>query len=174
MLYENLYLKLFTVFVANNTEGEVFISGDTLMNGYKDDFAATMNTMVDIDGVTYIRSGDIGYLDEEGFLFLKGRKKRMFKISGLNVYPSEVEKIATSNEDIIDAALEYFEEGKPHLVLFVIKNKYSLKDNELIIEELYSSLESKVLKYSIPSKIIFMDKFPKTNVGKIDHKAFKE
>ena len=94
--------------VPINTIGEVFISGDTLMNGYKGDLDTTNKTMININGETYIRSGDLGHLDDEGFLFLKGRKKRMFKISGLNVYPSEVEKIATDNIDIVDAALEYF------------------------------------------------------------------
>lgn len=154
--------------------GEVFISGDTLMNAYKDDLETTNKTMVDINGKVYIRSGDLGYLDSDGFLFLKGRKKRMFKISGMNVYPSEIEHIATDNNDVIDASLEFFNEPKPHLVLYLIKNKYSLKDEKKIIEELSGILESKVLKYALPSKFIFMESFPKTNVGKIDHSKFKE
>ena len=116
--------------------GEVFISGDTLMNAYKDDLETTNKTMVDINGEVYIRSGDLGYLDSDGVLFLKGRKKRMFKISGMNVYPSEIEHIATDNDDVIDASLEFFNEPKTHLVLYLIKNKYSLKDEKKIIEEL--------------------------------------
>ena len=152
--------------------GEVFISGDTLMNGYNDDLDSTSKTMINYNNKVYIKTGDLGYLDQDGFLFLKGRKKRMFKISGLNVYPSEVEKLATDNNDIIDAALEYFMEPKPHLVLYVIKNKYSDKENSVIINELNKEFESKLIKYSLPSKIVFMDAFPKTNVGKIDHKAF--
>ena len=157
-----------------NEIGEVYVAGNTLMNGYLNDELASKSTIVNIDGVDYIKTGDLGYIDEEGFLFLKGRMKRMFKISGINVYPSEVEKIATDNEDIHDASLEYFNEGKPHMVLFVIKNHNSLKSEEQIKEELMAQLKEKVLKYSLPNKIVFMNEFPKTNVGKIDHKAFKD
>ncbi len=155
-----------------NEIGEVYIKGDTLMNGYLNDETTTNLTMVNIGNETYIKSGDLGYLDEDGFIFLKGRKKRMFKISGINVYPSEIEKISTDNEDVIDASLEFFSEPNPHLILFLIKNKNSLKTNETIKTEIYTLLKQKFLKYSWPSEIIFLDEFPKTNVGKINHQGF--
>lgn len=157
-----------------NKIGEVYVAGDTLMNKYLNDIEATKNTMVNINNKTYIKTGDLGYLDSEGFLFLKGRMKRMFKVSGINVYPSEIEKIATDNKHVHDAALEYFSSPKPHMVLFVIKNNKSSLSNDEIKKIILEDLSKKVLKYSMPSKIIFMDEFPKTNVGKIDHKAFKD
>lgn len=160
--------------LASNEIGEVFVTSNTLMNGYLNDLKATNATIVEIDGTKYVKTGDLGYIDEDGFLFLKGRMKRMFKISGMNVYPSEIEKIVTESEDIYDASLEQFLTPKTHLVLFVIKNKNSLKDEEVIKQEITNMLKDKVLKYSMPSNIVFMDEFPKTNVGKIDHKAFKE
>ena len=156
-----------------NTIGEVYINSNTIMVGYLNDIETTNKTLVDINGVKYVKTGDLGYLDDDNFLFLKGRKKRMFKISGLNVYPNEVEKIASDNNDIIDAALEYFIEPKPHLVLYVIKNKNSNASNYQIEENIMNDLKSKLLKYSLPSKIVFMEAFPKTNVGKIDHSGFK-
>lgn len=154
--------------------GEVYVKGDTLMNEYLSDPQATGMTLVDIDGESCVRTGDLGYLDGDGFLFLKGRMKRVFKISGINVYPSEVEKIATDNEDIIDAAMEFFEEPKPHTVLFVIKSKNTTKTDAQITEEVTAQLTQRLLKYSLPSKLVFMETFPKTNVGKTDHKAFRE
>jgi len=158
--------------VENNVVGEVYIASNTFMNGYLNDYDTTSKTLLNIKGTTYVRSGDLGYLDDDGFLFLKGRKKRMFKISGLNVYPSEVEKIVSDNENIIDAALEYFMEPKPHLILYVIKNKKCCIEDKELSNILMNDLKNKVLKYSLPQKIVFMEEFPKTKVGKINHQGF--
>jgi long-chain acyl-CoA synthetase len=159
--------------VPANTVGEVYVKGDTLMNEYLNDQAATEKTLVQLDGEMWVRTGDLGYLDEDGFLFLKERIKRMFKVSGMNVYPSEVEKIVTDSEDIVDASLEFFESPKPHTVLFVIQNRNSQKSQDALREEIMQTLSARVLKYSLPQKIVFMDQFPQTKVGKIDHKAFQ-
>ena len=170
---------VFKVLDDNNQElkpneiGEVYISGDTLMNGYLNDPISTNKTLINIGGTLFVKTGDLGYLDEEGFLFLKGRKKRIFKISGINVYPIEVEKIVRNINGIKDACLEFFDNG-PHLNLYVIKDKNSNKSNEELTKLIYKDLINKVLKYSIPKNIVFVDEFPKTSVGKIDHKAFKD
>lgn len=156
------------------TTGEVYIAGDTLMNGYLNDPEATAETMVTIDGTTYIRTGDIGYLDEDGFLYIKDRKKRMFKINGMNVYPSEIEKIVTESEHVHNASMEFFETPKPHTILFVIPDKNTKKTEAEIASEIQERIQNRVLKYSYPKKIVFVKEFPKTSVGKVDHKAFKD
>ena len=157
-----------------NEIGEVYITGNTLMNGYLNDINTTNSTLININGINYVKTGDLGYLDNDGFLFLKGRKKRMFKISGINVYPSEIEKIATDLDDILDASLEFYDMPSPHLILFVIKHKDSTKTKEEISKIIYEILNEKVLKYSIPKDIIFIKKFPQTKVGKIDHEKLKD
>ena len=157
------------------TVGEVYIAGNTLMNGYRGDEAATQRTMVELEGKTWVRSGDLGYLDEDGYLFLKSRIKRVFKIAGINIYPAEVEKIATDLvEDVHDAALELFETPKPHLVLFLIRNRESTRTEEEIRALLTRQIGEKLTKYCMPEKIVFLESFPKTKVGKTDHKAFTE
>ena len=159
--------------VSNNVVGEVFINGDTLMNSYLNDLAQTNATLVNIDNKIWVKTGDLGYLDEDGFLFLKGRIKRMFKISGINVYPSEVEKISCQVEGVFDASLEYIEKSKS-LELFIILDKNKTKDINEIKQSIFEKLNYKLLKYSIPKEIIIMDSFPKTKVGKIDHNALVE
>lgn len=157
------------------TVGEVYIAGDTLMNGYRRDPEATSRTVRSIDGKDWIRTGDLGYLDEEGYLFLKGRKKRVFKVAGINVYPAEVEGIATDmQEDVFDAAFVLFETPKPHTVLFLVRNKNSSRSEEEIRALLQTTLEERLLKYSLPQRIVFLKAFPKTAVGKTDHKAFPD
>jgi acyl-coenzyme A synthetase/AMP-(fatty) acid ligase len=84
-----------------------------------------------------------------------------------------VEKIVTDSEDIVDASLEFFESPKPHMVLFVIQNRNSQKSQDALREEIMQTLSARVLKYSLPQKIVFMEQFPQTKVGKIDHKAFQ-
>ena len=161
--------------LPNNEIGEVYISGNTTMNGYLNDIETTNKTLINLDNKLWVKTGDLGYLDNDGFLFLKGRMKRMFKISGINVYPSEVEKIATDLVDYVkDASLEYFDDGKPHMVLFLIKNKQSNKNDNEIIELVTNELNQKLLKYSLPKKIFILDEFPQTRVGKIDHSKFKD
>lgn len=154
--------------------GEVYIAGDTLMNGYYRDAGATARTLVAYDGITWVRSGDLGTLDEDGYLYLKSRIKRVFKIAGVNVYPSEVEKIATDlQDDVRDAALELFETPKPHLTLFLIKNRASTRTDEEIKADILQRIETRLLKYCVPDRIVFLDSFPQTKVGKTDHKAFR-
>jgi len=154
--------------------GEIFISGDTLMIGYRNDPAATAATLPERDGVRWVRTGDLGYRDEDGFFFLRGRKKRVFIISGINVYPTEVEKIATGVEDVFDASLEWFAEPKPHTVLFVIRNRATHRSDEALRDALTAEIARHVLPYAVPRRIVFVDEFPKTRVGKIDHAAFRE
>lgn len=157
------------------TVGEVYVAGDTLMNGYRRDGNATAQTIRQLDGRNWVRTGDLGYLDEEGFLFLKGRKKRVFKVAGINVYPAEVERIATDlQEDIYDAAFILFETPKPHTVLYLVKNRASSRTEEEIRALLQAKLEGRLLKYSLPQQIVFLDTFPKTPIGKTDHKAFAD
>ncbi len=161
--------------LPSGTIGEVYIAGDTLMNGYRGDPETTSRTIRTIDSKTWIRTGDLGYLDEDGYLFLKGRKKRVFKIAGINVYPAEAERIATDlQEDVYDAAFVLFETPKPHTVLFLVRNKHSEKSEAEIRSVLRTRLEERLLKYSLPQSIVFLDSFPKTAVGKTDYKAFRD
>ncbi len=151
--------------------GEVLIGGDTQMQGYRRDPEATARTLVPLDGRVFVRSGDLGLL-KDGFLYLKGRKKRLFKISGMNIYPAEIERLATDNEAIADASLEFFEDPTPHTVLFLIKQKGTRKSDGEIKALLSSLFEERLLKYAHPKEIVFLDEFPKTAIGKTLHGGF--
>jgi long-chain acyl-CoA synthetase len=160
--------------LGHNAVGEVYVGGNTLMNGYLHDQEATAQTVVEVEGRRMIRTGDLGYVDSDGFLFLKGRKKRVFKISGMNVYPAEIEKLVTDNNDVRDASLEFFEEPKPHTVLFVIREQNCQKTEKELAANLMALISQHQLKYALPQRVIFLSSFPQTAVGKIDHSAFRE
>jgi acyl-CoA synthetase (AMP-forming)/AMP-acid ligase II len=85
-----------------NQEGEICVRGPIVMKGYIGNEAATKET-VDTDG--WLHSGDIGYYDEDGFFFITDRKKELIKFKGLQVSPTELEKILLGHPDIQDAAV---------------------------------------------------------------------
>lgn len=144
--------------------GEVWVAGSTLMNGYLGE--------EQIDRQSFIPTGDLGCLDKEGFLWLKGRKKRVFKISGINVYPSEIEQLVCTHPRIINASLEFFPTPAPHTVLYLIKNPDANED--AILGDIRDLLHRNCLAYCLPRSIRFMDKFPETALGKIDHSGFRD
>lgn len=165
LVYEDKILE-------RNEIGEICINSNTMMNGYLNDLIASNDIKIKINEKLYIKSGDLGYIDNEGYIYIKGRKKRVFKISGINVYPLEIEKIVLENNDIFDATMEYFANPKPHTNLYIILNKnYKGNQNELI-SLIYKTLNERLIKYMIPNKIIVLDEFPKTKIGKIDHDKF--
>ncbi|HBF86688.1 MAG TPA: hypothetical protein DDW54_03305 [Clostridiales bacterium] len=159
---------------AANETGEVYISGDTLMNGYFGDEEGTKKTLVSKFGKTWIKTRDAGFLDDDGYLFLKGRMRRTFKISGVNVFPTEIEKIAAGVEGVYEAALEFFPDPKPHGTLFLVKRRDSRRSEDEIRAEVEETVGRQVVKYAVPERIIFKEKFPKTGIGKIDHTGLKE
>ena len=159
--------------VPNGTVGELYVSGNTMMNGYLGDPEATHKTLVEINKEIWVKTGDLAYQDDEDYLFFKSRIKRLFIIAGYNVYPSEIEKIASDREEIKAAALEYFTEPHSHLNLYLIR-KPSAKSDDALRNEIMDDLKNNVLKFSLPSHIIFMESFPETTVGKINHQGFKD
>ncbi len=155
-----------------NEIGEIYINSNTMMNGYLNDVEASNNIKQLINNKKYIKSGDLGYIDEDGFIYIKGRKKRVFKISGINVYPLEIEKIVLENNNVFDASMEYFINPKPHTNLYIILNKNYNGDQKELISLLYKTLNERLIKYMIPQNIIVLNEFPKTKIGKIDHNKF--
>lgn len=156
--------------LGRNKIGEIYIAGNTLMNRYFKDQKSTEEVFTMIDNVKYIKTGDIGYLDKDGFLFIKGRKKRVYKISGVSIYPKDVENIALSfTKYIKEASLEYFGSPKPHMILYLIKTENNKIDNNELIKKITDAIKEKTIKYNWPEKIIFLEEFPKTKLGKIDH-----
>lgn len=149
-----------------NTIGEIAITGDTVMKGYfnSDD----SGVYEDEDGRRWVLSGDLGYLDEDGYLFFTGRKKRMIIISGYNVYPSDIEQEVLKLDYINEAcAVQGYVDSKPVIKLFVSLTQPTNNPEEtakVIKEYCHSKLE----KFSRPSYVTILDALPKTKMAKID------
>jgi len=147
------------------TPGEVCIKGPQVMRGYwQRDNADTFTS----DG--YFRSGDIGIINDEGFLALVDRKKDMILVSGFNVYPNEVEAALTEHPKVLEVAVVGVADDHSGEVpkAFVVK-----KDANLTVEELQDFASKRLTGYKRPQSYEFIDELPKTAVGKILRKELR-
>lgn len=149
--------------------GELLLKGSQLMSGYLGDEEATREAMPVIDGETWVKTGDIFSVDEQGRLFFFGRKKRLIKISGINVFPSDIEGAAAELGFVKEAvALEYRVEGKPFIRLLVEGN-LSEEQKKQTIEHIARRLS----KWNTPREVVCLEEFPRTSVGKVDVKTLE-
>ena len=168
-------------------EGEVFIKSDTLMLGYYEDEQATKEVVHEIDGERWFNSGDVGYLDEDGYLFITGRSKNVIVTqNGKNIYPEEIELLLGKIEEIKECMVYgKEEEGSKELLLSVkvipdhekIEEKHgkNLREEEIhkIIWEEIKKVNKKLTSYkAIKNLEIKKDEFEKTTTMKI--KRFAE
>jgi long-chain acyl-CoA synthetase len=154
--------------VPVNQVGEICIRGPQVMKGYWNRPDETANVF-HADG--FLRTGDIGYIDQKGFVFLVDRKKDMILVSGFNVYPNEVEEAVAMHPGIVDvAAIGVPDEHSGEAVkIFVVR-----KDPRVTERELIEHCRTVLTGYKIPKHVEFRDDLPRTNVGKILRRALKE
>ncbi|HEX7080694.1 MAG TPA: AMP-binding protein [Gammaproteobacteria bacterium] len=148
--------------------GEVRVKGPQLMRGYRNNPEETARTLRD----GWIYTGDIGYADDDGYLFLVDRKKDMVIVGGYNVYPREVDEVLFNHPAIREAATI----GKPDprlgevLVAFVVLDR----GKTLTEQEFFAYCESQMVKYKRPVEVYFVDALPKTGTAKISRPALRE
>lgn len=149
--------------------GEVCIKGPQVMSGYwerdnQDTFTA--------DG--YFKSGDIGFVNEEGFVTLVDRKKDMLLVSGFNVYPNEVEAVLTEHPKVVEVAVVGVADEHSGEVpkAFVVKKQDGSTD-ELTVEELQDFARERMTGYKRPKYYEFITELPKSAVGKILRKELR-
>ena len=149
-----------------NTIGEIVISGSTVMAGYYD--SEDDGVYVDKKGRRWVCSGDLGYMDEDGFVFFTGRKKRMIIISGYNVYPNDIENEVLKLDYINEAcAVQGYVDSKPVIKLFVSLNQPTDNPDE-VRKCIKEYCDSKLERFSRPSTVTILDALPKTRMSKID------
>ncbi len=154
--------------VPTGADGEILVRGLTIMKEYLEDPAETKTTFVTRGGKKYLRTGDIGYVDEKGAVFFKGRLKRMIITNGYNVYPSNVEEVSLKSKLVSRAACIGVPDklrGEIVKVFIVPKNNASPRQIKKDLARIYKQY---LAKYEIPREIVFVDDLPKTKLGKVD------
>ena len=157
-------------------EGEICISGPTIMEGYLNNEEENKTTLqLHDDGKIWLHTGDLGKVDENGIIHYIQRLKRMIISSGFNVYPSQIEKVLKTDSRIDNCVVV----GQPHPykvevpVAYIVLKKDVKKDSKLK-KELKALCIKNLARHSIPSKFEFKDELPKTLIGKIDFKSLQK
>ncbi len=148
--------------------GEICVRGPQVMAGYWNRADETAKVMFP-DG--WLRTGDIGRMDDKGFTYIEDRKKDMILVSGFNVYPNEVEGVVAQHPDVVEvAAVAQADEHSGEVVaLFVVR-----KDPELTPEAVIAFARIELTGYKVPRHVYFRSELPKTNVGKILRRSLRD
>lgn len=158
--------------VRQGETGEIWIHGPQLFQGYWNDPEKTADAFAELDGKKFFRSGDLGYIDEEGFFFFTDRLKRMINASGFKVWPAEVESMMYQHPSIqeccIIAAKDTYR-GETVKALIVRK-----PDAEIHPEEIIAWAHEKMAAYKVPRLIEFVETLPKSGSGKIMWRLLQE
>lgn len=157
-----------------NKIGEICVSGPTTMLGYLNDKEATSHAIVSHeDGLDWVETGDIGYQDEDGFFHFKGRLKRTLKVSGIPVFPKEIEELISSLEQVRYVAAI----GIPHPYKMTVVKAFVVAHEGADLKELEKEIlrlcEASLIAHAVPQEIEFRDSLPQTLVGKIDIKVLE-
>ena len=150
-------------------EGEIGMKGPQVFGGYWNKPEENKN-IFNNDG--YFLTGDIGYIDPDGYFFITGRKKNMIDVSGLKVYPREVEEELIEHPAVQEVAIV----GIPHTFKGeTVKAFVVLRDNETASEEeLIEFCKGRIARYKIPRHVEFLDELPKSAIGKILHRELRD
>lgn len=178
--WPGIYIGIFEPNTENRVDydedGEICICGPTVMLGYYNDEAETNLVLRHHrDGNVWLHTGDIGSMDEDGFITYKQRLKRMIISSGFNVYPSQIEEVLEKHEAI--EAVSVIGISHPYKIevpkaFVVLKKGYKL--DEELKDSLIKHCKKSLSTYSVPKEYEELDRLPKTMIGKVDFKKLKE
>ncbi|MBQ6274546.1 MAG: AMP-binding protein [Oscillospiraceae bacterium] len=157
-------------------EGEILLAGPTVMKEYMKHPEETAQTLRrHSDGLTWVYTGDLGVMDEEGFIFFKGRAKRMIISSGYNVYPAQIENILDAHDKVqMSCVIGVPDSYKMQKVKAFVKPAAGVPANEQTKKELLDYCSRHIAKYAMPYDIEFREDLPKTLVGKVAYRVLEE
>lgn len=156
--------------------GEIIITGPTLMLGYMKAEEENEKTMrKDENGTVWLFTGDMGYMDEEGFIYFKQRIKRMIVSSGYNVYPSQIEKVLDKHPDIdYSCAIGVKDPYKMQKVRAYIVLNPGVPETDEEKEKILSYCKEYLDVFARPKQIVFRKELPRTLVGKVAYHVLEE
>lgn len=154
--------------LAVNETGELCVKGPQVMRQYWHNEAETQKAF-EPDG--FLRTGDMGYINQDGYIFLVDRKKELIIVSGFNVYPSEIEEVVASHPGVSEVAAIGAENGASGEVVKIVVVR---KDTSLTEKALIDFCRNELTGYKVPKIVEFRDELPKSAVGKILKRELKQ
>jgi fatty-acyl-CoA synthase len=160
--------------VGPGEEGEIVSSGPQVMKGYWKRPEADEEAFFERDGRRFLRTGDIGRVDEEGYFFMVDRLKRMINVSGYNVWPAEVESVLYGHPAIQEAVVISIPDersGEAAKAMVVLREE---EKGEVSEEDIIEWARGKMAVYKCPRQVEFIDELPKSGSGKILWRVLQE
>jgi long-chain acyl-CoA synthetase len=178
--YPDTYYKICkpgtTEEVPYGEDGEICLRGPSVMLGYINHEEENKNTLVKHeDGFTWLHTGDMGYMDDEGFIYFKQRIKRMIVTSGYNVYPSQLENIIDALDEVqMSCVIGVPDPYKIQKVKAFVQLRQDVQPSEEIKQKILAYCKERIAKYAMPYDIEFREQLPKTLVGKIAYTVLEK
>jgi len=158
--------------LAQGEDGELAISGPQVMQGYWNRPEDDKEVFREIDGRRYFLTGDVGHIDEDGYILITDRKKDMIIVGGFNVYPRDVEDILFTYPKVALAAVVGVPNDKSGES---VKAFIELKSNEIATEqEVLDFCKKNMAGYKRPKAVEFRDAVPVSNVGKVLRRVLRD
>lgn len=158
-------------------EGEILLAGPTVMKeyyGHPEETAQTLRVS-ETDGLTWVYTGDLGVMDEQGFIYFKGRAKRMIVTSGYNVYPAQLENALDACDLIsMSCVIGVPDPYRMERVKAFIVLKQGVSPSEGTKQAIKEYASKHIAKYAMPREIEFRDELPKTLVGKVAYRVLEQ
>ena len=149
--------------------GEICLSSPAVMNGYYNDQASTDKCIIN----GWLHTGDLGYMDEDGYVFFKQRMKRVVKVSGVGVFPTEIERLIESIPGVeVCCAVEIPDPRLQSAIKVFVVAKYF--DEQGMINQIMDTCRKYLIRWAVPKEIEFVESLPKTLLGKIDFKVLQK
>jgi long-chain acyl-CoA synthetase len=157
-------------------EGEICLSGPTVMLGYMDNPDETAQALrTHDDGQVWLHTGDLGHMDQDGFVYFHQRLKRMIITSGYNVYPSQLENIIDSHEKVLlSCVIGVKDPYRVQRIKAYIVPMPGIQPDDALKQELLAYCAQRIAKYAMPREIEFRTELPKTLVGKVAYRVLEE
>ena len=162
--------------VEPGLEGEICISGPTVMLGYMDNPEETANTLqFHADGKCWLHTGDLGYMDADGFVYFRQRIKRMIITSGYNVYPSQLENIIDGHEKVLlSCCIGIPDAYRGQIIRAYVVPMPGVEPTEELKQEILDHCSRHIAKYALPRELVWRTELPKTLVGKVAYRVLEE
>lgn len=157
-----------------NEVGEICVAGPQVMKGYLNQPEETEEHLIQYQGKTYMRTGDIGYMDDDGQIVIKDRKKQLIKFRGYSVFPKEVEELVGGHpavSEVAAAGIPDPEDGEIIKVWVVLKDD---QKGKVTAEELRAWCKENMTHYKVPKLVELKDEIPKSMVGKVMRRELQE
>ena len=161
---------------GTGNEGEICLRGPTVMKGYVDNEEETASALkLHADGLVWLHTGDIGVIDEDGFIYFKQRLKRLIVSSGYNIYPTHVEAVISEHPAVhICCVIGVRDSYKMERVKAFVVVRKGFEAGDALAEDIRNYCREKMIKVAVPKEIEFREDLPRTLVGKVDYRKLEE